>query len=101
MIQQGRVYVSPLLAEELTDNLFQLPHNEKNREYDRLTVREKEVLKLIAEGRSTREIADQLSVSAKTVETHRSQLMERLSIHNVPGLVKFAIRNGLVDIEST
>jgi DNA-binding CsgD family transcriptional regulator len=61
-----------------------------------LTPRQKEVLQLIAEGRSTREIAERLDVSIKTVETHRAHLMDRLDIRDVPGLVRLAIRAGLV-----
>ncbi len=65
-------------------------------ELARLTPRQREILQLIAEGRSVRDIAERLALSAKTVETHRSQLMQRLDIYDVPGLVRFAIRNGLV-----
>ena len=65
---------------------------------DLLSDRQREVLKLIADGRTTRQIADSLSVSVKTVETHRSQLMDRLGIHDIPGLVKLAIRHGLADL---
>jgi len=68
-------------------------------ELDRLTPRQREILQLIAEGKSTKEIAAVLNVSVKTVETHRSQLMERLGIFNIPGLVRFAIRMGLIDLE--
>jgi DNA-binding NarL/FixJ family response regulator len=60
-----------------------------------LTPRQREVLQLIAEGRTTREIARLLNISVKTVETHRAQLMERLDIHDVAGLVRYAIRAGL------
>jgi DNA-binding NarL/FixJ family response regulator len=65
-------------------------------ELARLTPRQREILQLIAEGRSVRDIAERLALSAKTVETHRSQLMLRLNIYDVPGLVRFAIRSGLV-----
>ncbi len=64
-----------------------------------LTARQRETLQLIAEGRSTKEIAAELDLSAKTVETHRLQLMERLNIHDVAGLVRFAIRAGLISPE--
>ena len=62
----------------------------------RLTPRQREVLQLIAEGHTTKDIARKLSVSVKTVETHRSQLMDRLDIHDVAGLVRFAIHTGVV-----
>jgi DNA-binding NarL/FixJ family response regulator len=64
-----------------------------------LTPRQREVLQLIAEGNSTRDIAQQLRISVKTVETHRAQLMDRLGIRNVPGLVLYAIRAGIVQAE--
>jgi PAS domain S-box-containing protein len=63
---------------------------------DRLTPRQREILQLIARGYATREIAAQLHVSVKTVESHRAQLMQRLNIHDVAGLTRYAIRTGLV-----
>src|SRR5258708_7431793 len=66
---------------------------------DHLTPRQRQVLQLIAEGLSTKEIAYRLELSVKTVETHRAQLMERLQIRDIAGLVKYAIRNGLVSSE--
>jgi DNA-binding NarL/FixJ family response regulator len=65
-----------------------------------LTARQREILQLIAEGQSTKRIAGTLGVSVKTVETHRSQLMEKLDIHDVAGLVRYAIRIGLVSPDS-
>jgi DNA-binding NarL/FixJ family response regulator len=64
---------------------------------DVLTPRQRQILQLIAEGQSTRQIAERLHVSVKTVETHRAQLMERLGIRDVAGLVRFAIRTGLIE----
>jgi PAS domain S-box-containing protein len=66
---------------------------------DRLTPRQREILHLIARGYATREIASQLHVSAKTVESHRAQLMQRLNIHDVAGLTRYAIRTGLLSPE--
>lgn len=66
---------------------------------DQLTPRQRETLQLIAEGYSTKEIAFALGVSVKTVETHRAQLKERLGIYNVAGLVRFALRVGLISTE--
>jgi DNA-binding NarL/FixJ family response regulator len=63
---------------------------------DVLTSRQRESLQLVAEGKSTKEVAQLLDVSAKTVETHRGQIMERLGIHDLAGLVRYAIRTGLV-----
>jgi DNA-binding NarL/FixJ family response regulator len=64
---------------------------------DRLTRRQREILQLLAEGNTVKEIAWQLNLSVKTVETHRAQLMERLDIHDIPGLVRYAIRMGVID----
>ncbi|HWX41589.1 MAG TPA: response regulator transcription factor [Blastocatellia bacterium] len=95
----GKTYVSPSIVERLT-NYEQVLHGERSLLH-KLTPRQREVLQLIAEGRSTKAIADQLSISVKTVETHRSQLMDRLGIHDVAGLVRYAIRAGLINIELT
>ena len=65
---------------------------------DLLTSRELEILRLVAEGQSTKEIADVLSISVKTVETHRLRIMRKLRIHNIPGLVRYAIRRGLIEL---
>jgi DNA-binding NarL/FixJ family response regulator len=70
-------------------------------EKDVLTARQREILQLIAESLGTKEIAYQLGVSTKTVETHRKQLMERLNIHDVAGLVRYAIRTGVVSSDDT
>jgi len=66
---------------------------------EKLTARQREILSLIAEGKSTKKVALQLNISVKTVESHRTQIMERLNIHDVAGLVRYAIKTGLVKIE--
>src|ERR1700731_1150762 len=66
---------------------------------EQLTPRQREILQLLAEGRNTKEIASDLDISVKTVESHRLQLMERLNIHDVPGLVRYAVRSGLISAE--
>jgi len=68
---------------------------------DALTPRQRQILQMVADGKSTRQIAELLFVSVKTVETHRAQLMQRLGIFDVPGLVRFAIRHGLLPPEGT
>jgi len=70
-------------------------------ELDGLTPRQRQILQLIVEGLGTRQMAERLFLSVKTIETHRVQMMQRLGIFDVPGLVRFAIRNGLVPPEST
>lgn len=67
--------------------------------YDRLTSREREVLKLVAEGHTNKEIADILVVSVKTVLGHRTKIMEKLDIHNRTELIKYAIRKGLISVD--
>lgn len=93
---KGQTYLSPRISRRLVEDY--LKHGESN-PADQLTPRQREILQLIAEGRSTRAIADRLHVSVKTVETHRAQLMDRLDIHDVPGLVRFAIRTGVISAE--
>jgi DNA-binding NarL/FixJ family response regulator len=70
-------------------------------ELDALTPRQRQILQLVVEGLGTRQIAERLYLSVKTVESHRMQMMQRLGIFDVPGLVRFAIRNGLVPPEAT
>jgi two-component system nitrate/nitrite response regulator NarL len=68
--------------------------------FAQLTIREREVLVLIAEGQSNKEIADRLNIGVRTIETHRERIMRRLNIHSVAGLTKYAIANGLISLES-
>ena len=71
----------------------------KKEPFSQLTSREREVLVLIAEGQSNKEIADRLGIGVRTIETHRERIMRRLNIHSVAGLTKYAIANGLVSLE--
>lgn len=94
-VARGQTYLSPAMSKHLvTDYRRRLA--EQADPLDRLTPRHREVLQLIAEGQTTKDIATRLKLSVKTVETHRAQLMDRLDIHDVAGLVRFAIRVGLV-----
>jgi DNA-binding NarL/FixJ family response regulator len=68
---------------------------------EQLTPRQREVLALTAQGFSMKEVALKLNISVKTVETHRSNLMERLDLHNIPRLVHYAIKAGLISLEDT
>ncbi len=72
----------------------------KKEPFAQLTIREREVLVLIAEGQSNKEIADKLKIGVRTIETHRERIMRRLNIHSVAGLTKYAIANGLVSLET-
>ena len=71
----------------------------KKEPFAQLTSREREVLVLIAEGKSNKEIADRLGIGVRTIETHRERIMRRLNIHSVAGLTKYAIANGLISLE--
>jgi len=94
----GRTYLCSALDPEIIARFADsAQRNESALEV--LTPRQRQILQLIAEGHGPREISTELNVSVKTVESHRAQLMERLGIHNVPGLVRFAIRVGLVSPE--
>lgn len=94
-IRQGKIYISPLLYAELTSEMAQAY---KTGRYavlsEPLTLREREVLKLIAEEKSNKEIADVLVISIRTVQTHRASIKRKLNIRKTAGLVKYAIRKG-------
>ncbi len=92
---RGETYLSPAISRRMIQDYLQVVGGEGGA-LEQLTPRQREVLQLVAEGNSVREIAQLLHVSVKTVETHRAQLMERLDIHDVAGLVRYAIRVGLV-----
>ena len=94
-VARGESYLSPPVSRQVVESYVQRTGREAQ-PLAALTPRQREILQLIAEGNSTKEIASRLALSVKTVETHRSQLMERLSIRGVAGLVRYAIRHGLV-----
>jgi DNA-binding NarL/FixJ family response regulator len=96
---QGETYLSPAVSKHVINDYLQRVGDESN-SLTQLTSRQREILQLIAEGRTTKEIAELLHISIKTVETHRMQLMKRLNIHDVAGLVRYAIRMGLLIIDS-
>lgn len=88
----GQVYISPGISGAVL-SAYRARIDKKN---DVLTLRERQVLQLIAEGKSTRDVASLLFISVKTAETHRTRLMQKLDIHETAGLVRYAIRRGLV-----
>jgi DNA-binding NarL/FixJ family response regulator len=96
---KDEVYVSPRVSRHLIAAFGAPAGVAAESSLDTLTGRQREVLQLMAEGNSTKEIAFQLAVSVKTVETHRAAIMERLSIRDVPGLVLYAVRQNLVSTE--
>lgn len=98
-VVRGETYLSPSISKQLVQDY--LSHRkEKPGSTVELTARQREVLQLIAEGCSTKDIANKLGLSVKTVDTHRTELMRRLDIHDVAGLVRYAIRRGLVSTEA-
>lgn len=99
VVSGGRV-LQPKALEAVLADYLQRVHEPAGRRYAaELTAREREVLKLIAEGNTNQDIADLLCLSRKTVETHRSNIMEKLGLHKVTDLVKYAIREGLVGLD--
>ena len=95
-VLRGETYLSPAVSRGVVSDYVQRLRNDDNSVQSGLTPRQTEVLQLIAEGHSSKEIARRLSLSVKTVETHRSQLMKQLDIHEVTGLVRYAMRVGLI-----
>jgi DNA-binding NarL/FixJ family response regulator len=108
-VMSGGTYLSPSVSRHVVDDYRRRISNGGTRDVDaapfasaehsqlaRLTPRQREILQLVAEGASSRKMARTLNLSIKTIESHRAQLMERLDIHDVAGLVRFAIRAGLV-----
>ena len=97
-VARGETYLSPPVSKQVIADYVQRVGGEAG-SFERLTPRQREVLQLIAEGHTTQGIAHQLGISVKTIETHRAQLMERLDIHDIAGLVRYAIRVGLASAE--
>ena len=97
-VSRGETYLDPTIARRVIAGYVSGAAQQKS-PLEQLSPRQRAILQPIAEGRTTKEIAFVLNLSAKTVETHRSQLMERLDIHDVAGLVRYAIRQGLVSAE--
>jgi two-component system response regulator NreC len=100
-VRDGHVYlgveVADMIVEDYVERLAR-PDVQGGDAYSLLTDREREVLVLVAEGRSTREIAEALSVSTKTVDTHRAAIAHKLGLHSQAELIKYAIREGLIEV---
>ena len=93
-VSSGQTFLSPAISKHLIDAYVERT-SDGMEPFTLLTSRQREILQLIAEGATTKEIAQKLGVSVKTVETHRTQLMQRLDIHDLAGLVRYAIRLGI------
>ena len=99
-VLSGKPYISPEVSEKVIEGYLEGRKRVRSKtSYETLTSREREILKLIAEGYKNKKIADDLCISGKTVENHRANLMEKLNLHNVQTLTAFAIEKGLVTQE--
>jgi len=92
---KDKIYLSPDITDVLVREFITSENDPNAGAYAVLSLREREVLQLLAEGKSTKQTAEKLSISIKTVETHRQQLMQKLNLHSIAELTKYAIREGL------
>lgn len=96
-VYAGKAFFSPAVSKVLADDyLRQLQHQSVDDPYDLLTPRERELLQLVAELKSTKDIANMLNISPHTVDTHRANLMQKLNVHSIPELVLYAMRKGVI-----
>ncbi len=101
-VAAGEFFLDSSISYAVVEKLIQSPAKEakvRDSGYDALTAREQEIMRLLAEGVSKKEIADQLCISVKTVENHRANIMRKLDIHSAMELVRYAARLGLIDVE--
>lgn len=98
-ILQNHMYLSPQISGDIITDYLRLLKQSEASAFSLLTPRERQVLQMLAEGNTTKNIAGTLSVSVKTVETYRQQLMDKLELHSVAELTKYAIREGLTSLE--
>jgi DNA-binding NarL/FixJ family response regulator len=95
-IRRGRTYISPFFADEVTADWVQRSRGQRNNTKEKLTVREREILKMVAEGKTSKEIATLFSISARTVEHHRENMMHKLALKTTAELIQYAIHKGYV-----
>jgi two-component system, NarL family, response regulator NreC len=96
-VAAGKAFFSPAVSKVLAeDYIRQVQHRGLEDPYDLLTARERELLQLIAEGKSAKEIAALLNLSAHTVDTHRGNLMQKLHVHSIPELILYSVRKGII-----
>ena len=98
-VHKGETYLHPKIATIVRDDYLQLLLQKSSSSSSKLSPREREVLQLIAEGKNTKEIAFSFNLSGKTIEAHRKRIMEKLDIHSIAELTKYAIREGLTTEE--
>jgi RNA polymerase sigma factor (sigma-70 family) len=99
-VLNGQTYLTPAITKPMLDTVLQPERTVIRNTLVDLTPRQREVLQLVGEGKSTKEIAAILNVSVKTIEFHKARLMEQLNLHSTPALIKFAITEGLARVES-
>lgn len=97
-VMKGHVYLSPALTGPVVDDYLRTRHTPERTPYRELSDREREVLQLLAEGHSMKEIAERLFLSVKTIHTHRQHIVEKLDLHSVAELTKYAVREGLTSL---
>ena len=98
-VMRDEIYLSPRVSKHLVSGFLNGKSHRDKSSMDALTPRQREILQMVAEGKSTKQIAFELNVSVKTVETHRAALMERLGIHDLAGLVLYAVRHGVISVD--
>ncbi|MCU0640292.1 MAG: response regulator transcription factor [Candidatus Krumholzibacteria bacterium] len=98
-VREGKIYLSRQISDTVIKDYIAITRSAPASVFRALSTREREVLQLLAEGRTTKETAARLHVSVKTIETHRKQIMDKLDIHSVAELTKYAIREGLTSLE--
>ena len=98
-VHQGRRYLHPVAADEVVE-LMTSGEGLEDEDFEKLTRRERQVLKLVAEGKTSRDVAEYLGISVKTAMTHRANLMSKLGAHSRAELIKYAIRKGVIDVEA-
>lgn len=98
-VRDGRMYLSPSISNQVLQEYVSRVREDEESAYSVLSSREREVLQLLAEGFSTREMAEKLSVSSKTIETHRMQIKHKLKLNSIAELTKYAIREGLTRLD--
>lgn len=99
-LERNGTYFTSRIAQMVLEGYLDQSSSRSQRGHSLLTNREREIVRLVAEGKSTREISALLGVSAKTAETHRSNIMRKLKLHSVSELILYAIRNGILSLES-
>lgn len=98
-VRRGETYLSPAISKNVLARFHRQAEDPRSETTKALTPRMREIVQLIAEGRSTKEIAFLLNLSVKTIETHRMHLMARLGVHDVAGVVRYAVRSGMITAE--